>query len=376
MVIISVNLWAGKSISFRAFWGSSNSIHIPLWFFSYEEIHSLFIESSEGTSANQRATVIEFILKSKKEYMKMNMPTYSTDVITADTQIPFSVQSLITYLNEKNTEEIETGEIYKSGDNKGAQKTKQAASYGKLTNLINRLQTKMDDKKYAFVFSDSNNQDVNYLNTVIHTLLDNEDKRVKVIDLSEVPSDILPIIIGIITKLINDVQFWMNPIGDETRQPLTIICDEAHIYMPNDSSKMKSIDRKSLEIFESIAKEGRKYGLGLVIVSQRPSDLNNTIISQCNNFISLKITNDRDKSAVANMLTDSLVGLVDLLPNLDVGECVVVGDAIMLPSKILLDQPQEKPRSSTIAFWDKWLNKDGTVFDIDQAVSSMINQTR
>lgn len=128
-------------------------IHIPLWFFSYEEIHSLFIESSEGTSANQRATVIEFILKSKKEYMKMNMPTYSTDVITADTQIPFSVQSLITYLNEKNTEEIETGEIYKSGDNKGAQKTKQAASYGKLTNLINRLQTKMDDKKYAFVFS-------------------------------------------------------------------------------------------------------------------------------------------------------------------------------------------------------------------------------
>lgn len=351
-------------------------IHIPLWVFNYEEIHSLFIESSEGTSANQRATVIEFILKSKKDYMQANMPAHSTDVITADTPIPFSVQELINYLNNKNTEEIGTGEIYKTGPKTGEEKTKQGAGYGKLTNLINRLQTKMDDKKYGFVFSDNNYQDVNYLYTVIHTLLDNQDNRIKIIDLSEVPSDILPIIIGIVTKLINDVQFWMNPTGDETRQPLTLICDEAHIYMPNDSSKMKSIDRKSLEIFESIAKEGRKYGIGLVIVSQRPSDLNNTIISQCNNFISLKITNDRDKSAVANMLTDSLVGLVDLLPNLDVGECVVIGDAIMLPSKILLDQPQEKPRSSTIDFWDKWMNKEGTVFNIDEAITSMINQTR
>ena len=157
---------------------------------------------------------------------------------------------------------------------------------------------------------------------------------------------------------------------------ITIICDEAHIYMSNDMTKMKSVERKSLEIFESIAKEGRKYGIGLVIVSQRPSELNNTIVSQCNNIISLKITNDRDKSAVANMLTDSLVGLVDLLPNLDIGECIVVGDAIMLPSKILLDKPTELPRSSTIDFWEKWSSNDKTVFNIDQAIENMIRQSR
>lgn len=215
-----------------------------------------------------------------------------------------------------------------------------------------------------------------YLNTIVHTLLDNQTNRIKVIDLSEVPSDILPIIIGIVTRLINDVQFWMTPTDEETRQPITLICDEAHIYMSSDTSKMKSADKKSLEIFESIAKEGRKYGIGLVIISQRPSELNNTIISQCNNIISLKVTNDRDKSAVANMLTDSLVGLVDLLPNLDVGECIVVGDAIMLPSKILLDEPHEKPRSTTVAFWDKWTNNEKTVFDIDGAIKSMINQYR
>lgn len=113
---------------------------------------------------------------------------------------------------------------------------------------------------------------------------------------------------------------------------------------------MRSVERKSLEIFEKISKEGRKYGIALVIVSQRPAELNTTIISQCNNIISLKVTNERDKGAVAAMMTDSLVGLVDMLPNLDVGECIVVGDAIKLPTKILLDEPKETPKSSTIDF--------------------------
>lgn len=107
-------------------------------------------------------------------------------------------------------------------------------------------------------------------------------------------------------------------------------------------SKIKAVEKKSLENF---VKEGRKYGIGLLIVSQRPADINTTIMSQCNNIISLKVTNDRDKSAVAAMLTDSLVGIVEMLPNLDVGECIVVRDAIMLPSKILLEKPIENPKA-------------------------------
>ena len=146
--------------------------------------------------------------------------------------------------------------------------------------------------------------------------------------------------------------------------------------MPNDTSKMKSVEKKSLEIFEKIAKEGRKYGVSLVIVSQRPSELNQTIISQCNNIISLKVTNDRDKAAVSTMLTDSLVGLVEMLPNLDVGECIVIGDSIKLPTKIILDKPKEEPKSSTIDFWDRWYDGKGTVFNIDEAIRCMIKQSR
>lgn len=324
-------------------------LHIPLWFFNYEEIHSLFIESSEGTSTNQRAAVVDYILKSKKEYIEKNMKELSSDVVTADTPIPFSAHRLKEYLEKEDIREDETGDFYKSGDNKGQPKTKKGQYNGKLTNLIMRLQTKMDDKKYGFVFNEDETQNESYLNEFTRKIMGvDSSKKVKVIDLSEVPTDMLAIVIGIVTRLVYDVQFWMSPENNQTRHPLAFVCDEAHIYMSNDMSSMRLAEKKSLEIFEKISKEGRKYGIALLIVSQRPAELNTTIISQCNNIISLKITNDRDKRAVASMLTDSLVGLVDSLPNLDVGECVVVGDAIKLPVKILLDKPNEEPLSSTI----------------------------
>ncbi len=354
---------------------NDDGLHIPLWFFNYEEIHSLFIESSEGTSTNQRAAVIKYILEQKKEYIKNNMSDLSPEIITADTPIPFSAKKMKEYLEEENIKEELTGELYKSGDKKGQEKTKQGQYYGKLTNLITRLQTKMDDKKYSFVFNEKETIESNYINTFIDRILNN-DKKIKVIDLSEVPSDMLPIIIGVVTRLVYEVQFWMTPKEKETRHPFAFICDEAHLYMPRDTTKMKAVENKSLEIFEKIAKEGRKYGVSLVIVSQRPAELNSTIISQCNNIVSLKITNDRDKSAVATMLTDSLVGLVETLPNLDVGECIVIGDSIKLPTKIILDKPKEEPKSSTIDFWDRWIDGKGTVFNIDEAIKCMIQQSR
>ena len=354
---------------------TNDGLHIPLWFFNYEEIHSLFIESSEGTSTNQRAAVIKYILEHKKKYLETNMTEFSSEIITADTPIPFSAKGLKEYLEIENIKEEKTGEEYKTGDKKGQEKTKQGQYYGKLTHLITRLQTKIDDKKYGFVFNENNTIRNDYLKEFINKIM-GQDKKIKVIDLSEVPSDMLPIIIGIVTRLVYEVQFWMSPKTDETRHPIAFICDEAHLYMPRDTSKLKTVENKSLEIFEKISKEGRKYGVSLVIVSQRPAELNSTIISQCNNIISLKITNDRDKSAVATMLTDSLVGLVETLPNLDVGECIVIGDSIKLPTKIILDKPKEEPKSSTIDFWDRWIDKKGTVFNIDEAIKCMIRQTR
>ena len=351
-------------------------LHIPLWFFNYEEIHTLFVESSEGTSTNQRAAVINYILQEKKEYISSNMGNVSKEIVTADTPVPFSAKGLMEYLEKQNILDIDTGEVYKSGESKGQAKTRHGQYYDKLTNLITRLRTKMDDKKYGFVFNEKDTMNAHYLNQFAARIMGNSPYKIKVIDLSEVPSDMLAIVIGIVTRLVYDIQFWMTPAQNEVRHPLVLVCDEAHIYMANDMSKMKAVEKKSLEIFEKIAKEGRKYGIGLLIVSQRPAELNTTIMSQCNNILSLKVTNDRDKSAVAAMLTDSLVGIVEMLPNLDVGECVVVGDAIMLPSKIILDKPNEKPKSATIDFWDRWYDNKETVFDIDAATMNLIRQAR
>lgn len=351
-------------------------LHIPLWFFNYEEIHSLFVESSEGTSTNQRAAVIHYILQKKKEYIANNMSSVSEEIVTADTPVPFSAKGLIEYLEEQNSLVIDTGETYKTKGKEDQPKTKRGQYYDRLTNLITRLRTKMDDKKYGFVFNEKSTTKADYLNEFAARIMGNEQHRIKVIDLSEVPSDMLAIVIGIVTRLIYDIQFWMTPQKEETRHPLVMVCDEAHIYMSNDTSKMKAVEKKSLEIFEKIAKEGRKYGIGLLIISQRPAELNTTIMSQCNNIVSLKVTNDRDKSAVAAMLTDSLVGIVETLPNLDVGECVVVGDAIMLPSKIILEKPKEKPKSATIDFWDRWYDGERTVFNIDVAALNLIKQSR
>lgn len=356
---------------------SAGGLRIPLWFFNYEEIHSLFIESSEGTSTNQRAAVVDYILKAKKEYIKNNMKEVSEDIVTADTPVPFSALGLKAYLEQQNMKEEGTGELYKSGDNKGQEKKKRGQYYDKLTNLITRLQTKIDDKKYGFVFNEKGTENEEYLKIFAERIMGNsKGKKIKIIDLSEVPADMLAIVIGIVTRLVYDIQFWMTPGKNETRHPLAFICDEAHIYMANDLNRMRSVERRSLEIFEKISKEGRKYGISLVIISQRPAELNTTIVSQCNNIISLKVTNERDKSAVSAMMTDSLVGLVDMLPNLDVGECIVVGDAIKLPTKILLDKPKEEPKSSTIDFWDRWNDKENTIYDLDGAVLNMVRQSR
>ena len=114
-----------------------------------------------------------------------------------------------------------------------------------------------------------------------------------------------------------------------------------------------SADDISLDIFERIAKEGRKYGVSLVVISQRPSEVNKTLLSQCSNFVSMRLTNAEDQGVIKRLLPDSLGGFSDILPTLDTGEALVVGDASLLPSRIRIDEPQNKPNSGTVNFWDE-----------------------
>ena len=215
-----------------------------------------------------------------------------------------------------------------------------------------------------------------WLGKMLMNIIGHKDgvRGIKIIDFSEVPSDVLPVVTGTLARLLYDVQFWVE---SEKRTPFTIVCDEAHLYLPI-RENADTVQQQALYNFERIAKEGRKYGVSLMAVSQRPSDISKTILSQCNNFIVLRLTNENDKSVVKNLLPDALRGSIEMLPLLDVGEAFVVGDAILLPSRILLDEPEEdhRPFSATRNFWDEWDSDVASNSSIQDAVEALRRQSR
>ena len=153
-----------------------------------------------------------------------------------------------------------------------------------------------------------------------------------------------------------------------------MVCDEAHLYLPKKEGQ-NPIELRAIEAFEKIAKEGRKYGVALFVISQRPSDVSTTVLSQCNNVIALRLTNGEDQATVKKLMPESLESLLDVLPIMDIGEGLVVGDAVLLPSRVRITEPIEKPLSATIDFWTEW-QKNADDPDFVRAVENMRKQGR
>jgi DNA helicase HerA-like ATPase len=162
---------------------------------------------------------------------------------------------------------------------------------------------------------------------------------------------------------------------EEDRTPLAFVCDEAHLYLPA-VEDTDAIERRALASFERIAKEGRKYGVALFVVSQRPSDVSRTILSQCNNFLAMRLTNDRDQAVVRRFVSESLSGLIDTLPLLDVGEVLILGDAMLLPTRVKLAKPRIKPDSATRDFWTEWGKVEPRADAISASVEALRRQVR
>ena len=166
-------------------------------------------------------------------------------------------------------------------------------------------------------------------------------------------------------RIIFDFAFHYSKIRHSTGQvndiPFMLVCEEAHNYIPKNGGAEYAASKHSIE---RIAKEGRKYGLNLMVVSQRPSEVSETIFSQCNNFIVLKLTNINDQNCIKNLLPDNNASLVEVLPTLATGECLVVGDAVPLPAVVKMEMPNPVPNSSNVNVYDEW-NKDwiDIVFD-------------
>ena len=176
--------------------------------------------------------------------------------------------------------------------------------------------------------------------------------------------------VSLLARLIFTVAQWTD---GSRRHPIALFCDEAHLYIPERTS-VDAASEISVSIFERIAKEGRKYGVGLVVISQRPSEVNRTVLSQCNNVVAMRLTNGEDQSVIRRLLPDSLGGFGDLLPVLDIGEALVVGDASLLPTRVRVAEPLFKPDSATVDFWDSW-GRTEPVSDTEKAVQSWRRQS-
>ncbi len=339
-------------------------LFLPYWLLSYEALVSMFVDRSDQNAPNQAMIMAREVNLAKRKYLELGEHIDTLNNFTIDSPVPFCLDDLLAKLNYFNTEMVA-----------GARGEKQGDFHGKLARMIARLENKISDRRLGFLFDTSGTaMDFTWLEKLTRCLLgsttENTRGGIKIINFSEVPSDILPLIVSLVARVAFSVQQW-TPL--DKRHPVALLCDEAHLYIPQRNSA-SAADDISIEIFERIAKEGRKYGVSLIVISQRPSEVNKTMLSQCSNFISMRLTNAEDQNVVKKLLPDSLGGFGDILPTLDTGEALVVGDASLLPSRIRVDKPINKPNSGTVEFWDEWQSEVPTD-RIPAAVANWRNQS-
>ena len=342
------------------------TLFLPFWLLDYPAIVSMFVDRSDQNAPNQAMVMSREIVNAKRKWLEDNSQHEILTNFTIDSPVPFSHKTILEKLRELNKEMVD-----------GTKSKKQGDFHGKLSRLIQRLEAKSSDRRLGFMFqSGEKSSELKWLDGVVKALMEGtkghpKHQGVKIIDFSGVPSDILPLVVSLVARMVFQVQQW-TPSGTG-RHPVALFCDEAHLYIPNrdDSNATSAV---SIDIFERIAKEGRKYGIGLVVISQRPADVNRTVLSQCNNFIAMRLTNAEDQSVIRRLFPDDLGDFASDLPVLETGEALVVGDASILPTRVKVAEPKYKPISATVDFWNEWRDSE-TTDQTTQAVDNWRKQT-
>lgn len=343
---------------------SDDCLFLPYWMLNNEEMLSLIVDRSEQNAPNQMSRFRVHLRNLKRQTLIAEKQIEVEQTFTVDSPVYYDIKKLVSALTEDDNAKVKSD---KGNMVNGEWK-------GKLTRFIGRLEAKLDDRRYGFMFQPpEHTRAYGWLAEQAWKLFSADGKSgTKIVDFSEVPSDILPVVAGMFARFVYDVQFWMKA---EDRTPLTILCDEAHLYLPVHQDA-DAVERQALAAFERIAKEGRKYGVSMVVVSQRPADISRTILSQCNNFIALRLTNETDQGVIRRLVPDQMAELTSILPLLDVGEALVLGDAVLLPTRIKLDRPKIEPDSATRNFWSDWASSAPVKSNVVEALQSLRGQTR
>ena len=356
---------------------------LPYWLMNSQELEALFIESNEMNSHNQISQFKKAVILSKEKHNP------SMEHINYDTPVYFDIWEVYRYIKNKNNEVINKNETaphlpkrsdgsiitdadsvylneeitFAATSQSKDSKATNGPYNGEFERFVTRLETKLADKRLKFITAPKKENGDAFktedFDVILQQFLGYIDKsNVTIIDLSAIPFEVLSIVVSLLSRVIFDFAFHYSKLrhasGLVNDTPFMLVCEEAHNYIPKNGGAEYNASKHSIE---RIAKEGRKYGLNLMVVSQRPSEVSETIFSQCNNFIVLKLTNVNDQSCIKNLLPDNNSSLVDALPTLSSGECLVVGDAVPLPAVVKMNMPNPVPSSSNVNVYDEW-NKD------------------
>jgi hypothetical protein len=304
------------------------NLAMPYWLMNFEEHCEVLIT----TSGSERQRDSDILAKCLLQARAKNRAAEGMTKLTVDSPIPYALSDLSSAITN------EMGLLNKASD---------TAPYMRLKTKIDELKA---DPRYHFMFSGMLIADsmTSFISKIFR--LPAKGKPISIVDVSGVPSDIVSVVVAVLSRLVFDYAIWSR---NEVPRPVLLICEEAHRYVPSDKTGHGQAVRK---ILERIAKEGRKYGVSLGLITQRPSDLAEGVLSQCGTIIAMRLNNERDQLFVKSAMPEGARGFLDVIPALRNRECIVCGEGVSIPIRVSFDdlERDRRPASSDPAFSELW----------------------
>jgi DNA helicase HerA-like ATPase len=308
-------------------------MEMPYWMMTYAELVDLFIDRDDKGATLQMSFLREVLQQLKrKEARRIGLQT-----VSIDTPIHFSLAEMYMQFKAANEERKDFGKV-------------QGALFGQFDEFLIRMQSRFNDVRYDFLLKPKIRNTSESMSDLLRQFVGLGDKKanITVVDLSSVPTDVRPAVSAQVGRLAYEFNYW-NPRRRDF--PITLICEEAHAYIPREKNGPFEGTKRMME---RIAKEGRKYGVSIGVVSQRPTELSETMLSQCSSFICLRTTNPDDQAYIRGLVPEAEGDLTDILSSLGRGEALVLGEAAPLPTRVQIYRPNPEPKSNDVDYFTSW----------------------
>lgn len=329
----------------------NGNLSLPYWLLNFQETIALLIGKTEFVATSQANIVKSALMTARKEGAdEMGLDNTS---ITVDSPVPYKLSRLRALIE--------------------ADKPPQASKQDSHNSILQKLDVLTTDARLHFLMNEWSGGSEDPFPSVVAQLV-SDIAQPRIIDLSGVPNEVAGVSSAVIARTLFNLKVWQTA-EERANDPVLLVCEEAHRYVPN---RGEAQYEAAQEAIRRIAKEGRKYGVGLLLISQRPSEVEATVLSQCNSWIVLRVTNDADREHVRAILPDSMSGLTKMLSGLRRQEAIFVGQAAMLPSRVLIRdlEPAQLPKSNDIDFDKGWQHSAMTAEELKAVANRWRYQRR